>query len=74
MADAKRFNRPRRTRRGLRVITELVINPYVRTAPWFSARVRPKKAPRRVIFYVWSDTDDLLSGHADHLSGYEKSN
>ncbi len=44
-------------RRGLRVITELVINHTSDQHPWFQAarRAKPGSAPHR--FYVWSDTD-----------------
>jgi maltose alpha-D-glucosyltransferase/alpha-amylase len=44
--------------RGIRVITELVINHTSDQHPWFQrARHAPKGSPERD-FYVWSDTDE----------------
>ncbi len=44
-------------RRGLKVITELVINHTSDQHPWFQrARLAPPGSPERD-FYVWSDTD-----------------
>jgi len=45
-------------RRGIRIITELVINHTSDQHPWFQrARKAPPDSPERD-FYVWSDTDD----------------
>jgi maltose alpha-D-glucosyltransferase/alpha-amylase len=43
--------------RGLRVITELVLNHTSDQHPWFREARRSKDDPRRD-WYVWSDTDD----------------
>ncbi|MEZ4437160.1 MAG: maltose alpha-D-glucosyltransferase [bacterium] len=49
-------------RRGLRVITELVINHTSDKHPWFErARNAPPGSPERD-FYVWSDTDEPYPG------------
>ena len=44
-------------RRGLRVITELVINHTSDQHPWFQAARRAKPGSSRRNWYVWSDTD-----------------
>jgi len=57
MDDAKKFIREAH-RRGIRVITELVINHTSDQHEWFKkARVAPPGSPERD-FYVWSDTDE----------------
>ena len=51
----------------IRVLTELVINHTSDQHPWFQrARRAPKGSPERD-YYVWSDTDTQVRGHADHL-------
>jgi trehalose synthase len=48
--------------RGMRVITELVINHTSDQHPWFQrARRRRRDRPKRD-FYVWSDTDQKYAG------------
>ncbi len=48
--------------RGIRVITELVINHTSDSHPWFQrARTAPPGSPERD-FYVWSDTDQRYQG------------
>ena len=55
--DFKAFIRAAHNR-GLKVITELVVNHTSDQHPWFqAARKAPAGSPKRN-FYVWSDTDD----------------
>src|SRR5262249_43099634 len=44
--------------RGLKVITELVINHTSDAHPWFQAARRAPAGSSKRNFYVWSDTDD----------------
>jgi maltose alpha-D-glucosyltransferase/alpha-amylase len=44
-------------RRGLRVITELVINHTSEQHPWFQAARRAPRGSAKRDFYVWSDSD-----------------
>ncbi len=48
--------------RGLRVITELVINHTSDQHPWFQAARRAKPGSARRDYYVWSDTDQRYAG------------
>ncbi len=60
--------------RGLRVITELVINHSSDQHPWFQlARTSPKGSPERD-FYVWSDDPNRYSGTRIIFTDTEKSN
>ncbi len=60
--------------RGLRVITELVINHTSDQHPWFQrARAAPAGSPERD-FYVWSDSDDKYAGTRVIFVDTEKSN
>ena len=60
--------------RGLRVITELVINHTSSDHPWFqAARNAPAGSPERE-FYVWSDTDQIYQGTRIIFTDTEKSN
>ena len=60
--------------RGLRVITELVINHTSDQHPWFqAARTAPPGSAERD-FYVWSDNDKLYSGTRIIFLDTEKSN
>lgn len=43
--------------RGMKVITELVVNHTSDQHPWFQAARRAKAGSARRNFYVWSDTD-----------------
>ncbi len=56
LRDFRQFVREAHSR-GLRVITELVINHTSDLHPWFQAarRAKPGSSPHR--YYVWSDTD-----------------
>jgi len=61
-------------RRGLRVITELIVNHTSDQHPWFqAARRAPKGSPERN-FYVWSDDNTLYSGTRIIFTDTEKSN
>ncbi len=61
-------------RRGLRVITELVVNHTSDQHPWFqAARRAPAGSPKRD-YYVWSDTDDKYRGTRIIFTDTEKSN
>ncbi|MBK9360050.1 MAG: maltose alpha-D-glucosyltransferase [Rubrivivax sp.] len=61
-------------RRGLRVITELVVNHTSDQHPWFqAARRAPKGSPERD-FYVWTDDPGRYSGTRIIFTDSEKSN
>ena len=73
MAEARAFIDAAHAR-GIRVITELVINHTSDQHPWFqAARKAPAGSPERE-FYVWSDTDKLYSGTRIIFCDTEKSN
>ena len=60
--------------RGLRVITELVINHTSDQHPWFqAARRAPAGSPERD-YYVWSDNDDKYAGTRVIFCDTESSN
>jgi maltose alpha-D-glucosyltransferase/alpha-amylase len=60
--------------RGLRVITELVINHTSDQHPWFQrARRAPPGSPERD-FYVWSDTPDKYKEARVIFKDFEQSN
>ncbi|TMQ16621.1 MAG: maltose alpha-D-glucosyltransferase [Deltaproteobacteria bacterium] len=61
-------------RRGIRVITELVLNHTSADHPWFqAARRAPPGSPERE-FYVWSDTPARYSDTRVIFTDYETSN
>jgi maltose alpha-D-glucosyltransferase/alpha-amylase len=61
-------------RRGLRVITELVVNHTSDQHPWFqAARRAPPDSPKRD-YYVWSDTDRKYQGTRIIFTDTEPSN
>jgi maltose alpha-D-glucosyltransferase / alpha-amylase len=73
LEDVKRFIAAAHER-GLRVITELVINHTSDQHPWFqAAREAPRGSPERD-FYVWSDTDTKYAGTRIIFVDTEKSN
>jgi maltose alpha-D-glucosyltransferase / alpha-amylase len=61
-------------RRGLRVITELVLNHTSDQHPWFQRARRAKAGSRWRDFYVWSDTPDRYPGVRVIFEDYETSN
>lgn len=61
-------------RRGIRVVTELVINHTSDQHPWFQrARKAPRGSPERN-FYVWSDTDTRWKETRIIFRDFEQSN
>jgi len=56
IADVKRFIQEAHAR-GIRVITELVINHTSDQHPWFQRARRAKPGSNHRNYYVWSDTD-----------------
>jgi maltose alpha-D-glucosyltransferase / alpha-amylase len=61
-------------RRGLKVITELVINHTSDQHPWFqAARRAPPGSPKRD-YYVWSDSDQKYKGTRIIFTDTETSN
>ncbi len=73
LADAKRFISEAH-KRGLRVITELVVNHTSDQHPWFqrARRAKPGSAARN--YYVWSDNDQEYAGTRIIFCDTEKSN
>ncbi len=73
MADVRSFVREAH-RRGLRVITELVVNHTSDQHPWFERARRAKPGSRLRDFYVWSDTDKKFADTRIIFLDTEKSN
>ncbi len=73
MADVKRFIAAAHDR-GLRVITELVINHTSSEHPWFQKARNAKPGSAARDFYVWSDTDQAYAGTRVIFVDSEKSN
>ncbi|MGP1614050.1 MAG: maltose alpha-D-glucosyltransferase, partial [Pollutimonas bauzanensis] len=73
LADVRKFIRAAHAR-GLRVITELVVNHTSDQHAWFqrARRARPGSAARD--FYVWSDNDQAYAGTRIIFCDTEKSN
>nr|WP_175002185.1 maltose alpha-D-glucosyltransferase [Burkholderia lata] len=61
LADVRRFIREAHAR-GIRVITELVINHTSDQHPWFQRARRAKPGSTHRDYYVWSDTDTKYAG------------
>ena len=60
-------------KRGLRILTELVVNHTSDQHPWFQEARRDPKSPKRN-WYVWSDTDDQYKGARIIFTDTERSN
>ncbi len=73
LTDVRNFIREAH-RRGLKIITELVINHTSDQHPWFqAARAAPPGSKKRN-FYVWSDTDKKFPETRIIFTDSEKSN
>ncbi|HXS27578.1 MAG TPA: maltose alpha-D-glucosyltransferase [Steroidobacteraceae bacterium] len=72
-ADFRRFIHEAH-RRGLRIITELVINHTSDQHPWFQAARRAPAGSRKRNFYVWSDTPARYTGTRVIFTDTETSN
>ncbi len=73
LRDFKTFVREAH-RRGLKVITELVVNHTSDQHPWFQAARRARPGSARREFYVWSDTDQKFKDTRIIFSDTESSN
>ncbi len=73
LADIRQFVREAH-RRGLKVITELVINHTSDQHPWFQAARRAPLGSKKRDFYVWSDTDKKFPETRIIFTDTEKSN
>ncbi|MCE9649792.1 MAG: maltose alpha-D-glucosyltransferase [Parvibaculum sp.] len=73
MADVKRFIKEAHAR-GIRVITELVINHTSDKHPWFERARKAKPGSKYRDFYVWSDNDQAYAGTRIIFCDTEKSN
>ncbi len=60
--------------RGIRVITELVLNHTSDQHAWFQRARRAKRGSWQRDFYVWSDTPDKYQGARIIFKDYENSN
>ncbi|RXF75323.1 maltose alpha-D-glucosyltransferase [Hansschlegelia zhihuaiae] len=73
LADVKRFVSEAH-KRGIRVISELVINHTSDQHPWFQRARTAKPGSAHRNFYVWSDHDTLYSGTRIIFLDTERSN
>jgi maltose alpha-D-glucosyltransferase/alpha-amylase len=72
-ADFQHFVREAH-RRGLRVITELIVNHTSDQHAWFQAARRAPKGSLKRDYYVWSDSPDKYAGTRIIFTDTEKSN
>ncbi|MBX3501678.1 MAG: maltose alpha-D-glucosyltransferase [Alphaproteobacteria bacterium] len=73
MADVRRFIAAAH-KKGMRVITELVINHTSDQHPWFQRARKAKPGSVFRDFYVWSDTDEKYRGTRIIFLDTERSN
>src|SRR5262249_28722295 len=73
LADLQEF-REQAHRRGMRVITELVINPPSDQHPWFQRARRSPPGSAARDFYVWSDTPEKYPEARIIFKDFEHSN
>ncbi len=73
LADVRKFIHEAHAR-GLRVITELVVNHTSDQHPWFQRAREAKPGSQARDFYVWSDRDDKYAGTRIIFVDTEKSN
>jgi maltose alpha-D-glucosyltransferase / alpha-amylase len=73
LKDFRRFLKEAH-RRGLRVITELVINHTSTEHPWFQRARRSPPGSKHRDFYVWSDTPDRYRDARIIFPDFETSN
>ncbi len=73
LADVKRFISAAHDR-GIRVITELVVNHTSDQHPWFQRARRSKPGSAYRDFYVWSDNDQAYAGTRIIFVDSERSN
>ncbi|HSL09974.1 MAG TPA: maltose alpha-D-glucosyltransferase [Actinomycetota bacterium] len=73
LADFRAFMREAK-RRGLRVITELVLNHTSDEHPWFQRARRARHGSWQRNFYVWSDTPDRYRDARIIFQDFESSN
>ncbi len=73
MRDFRHFVREAHAR-GLKVITELVINHTSDQHPWFQKARRARKGSAARNFYVWSETDQKYAGTRIIFTDTEGSN
>ncbi len=73
LRDVRRFVNEAHDR-GIRVITELVVNHTSDQHAWFQAARRARRGSAKRNYYVWSDTDRKWEGARIIFKDYEASN